>query len=874
MDAHVRRLKDDPPARNGIDKTSHRSLGIVGVAALFALGALSESISGQSGSRAQRLQADGIAKIDHWTNYVRRTGDAKGTVGELAAAESDLRTSLDLYLKDKDYAGAAWSTIKLGNIKQLRSEFNQAATDYQTAIELAQRANRIDYETKALARIAYVELQLDRMDAAKDHSRQAMDLGVNCGNKAFYFEALDVAGETEIKLGNLVAAGEFLDRALAMSAEVEDKQQLYMGYMDRADIYYNLAAKCDYQRYYDVCYHSLDRAREDYRKGLAITDELGYQFISKVFNSLLKDLDEREALLRGTQRSSQTLGDTKLFSPHKAGDVLVTESFAAGSSSPQDLAFFEAAFKQLQDWRSRLRQQGLTTPDLNPSELQLEGQLAQMKGNDEAALAAFLHSVDLLEKDRRNLRDEQARGTFLEDKIGFYYQPALILLDQKRYAEAFALFEKSRSRAMADMLASRPLNLGTVQERTLFSQLQTLRFGIAAQQQRLFNLAGSKDRDQHISEIVQIEKLISAQQQQYQELERRIAREAPNLRQLISSDPVTLESVMHSAREGAYDVFYYVVQENVLVLWHINGSGVQVKNVFLPRIQLAGKTAGLQKLLLARKNAADEKFDTTYARELFLFLIQPVRSAVTNNHLVIIPHEELNSLPFQVLQSPETGKFLGEEFAISYAPSATVLESLQTRPNLRKGRLLAVADPGIHDAKEEVEAIGRLYPAQSKVVTQAPASKEDIKTWVGDYDLVHLSVHGKFNASDPLLSYLQFREVPPDNGRLTAADMFGLPLQKNSVVVLSACETGRVEATHANEVLGMVRSLLYAGAGQLVLSSWQVDAASTRLWMETFYREGQSAPPAEAARRALLAVKSRPDYSHPFFWAPFLMTGK
>jgi CHAT domain-containing protein len=44
--------------------------------------------------------------------------------------------------------------------------------------------------------------------------------------------------------------------------------------------------------------------------------------------------------------------------------------------------------------------------------------------------------------------------------------------------------------------------------------------------------------------------------------------------------------------------------------------------------------------------------------------------------------------------------------------------------------------------------------------------------------------------------------------------------------------------------------------------------------METFYKEGQTNPPAEAARLALVAVKSRPEYSHPYFWAPFSMTGK
>jgi CHAT domain-containing protein len=44
--------------------------------------------------------------------------------------------------------------------------------------------------------------------------------------------------------------------------------------------------------------------------------------------------------------------------------------------------------------------------------------------------------------------------------------------------------------------------------------------------------------------------------------------------------------------------------------------------------------------------------------------------------------------------------------------------------------------------------------------------------------------------------------------------------------------------------------------------------------MNTFYREGQTKEPSEAARLALIAVKSQPDFNHPFFWAPFLLTGK
>jgi CHAT domain-containing protein/tetratricopeptide (TPR) repeat protein len=830
--------------------------------------------SAQSGNDPQQLQKSGVARIDHWTDYVRRTGDAKSTVSELAAAQFELKASYDLFMQRQDFTGASWSAIKLGDIQRFLNQWGQGVPLYKSAIDLAGRANRTDYQTKALARLAFSELKINEADAAEEHIREALRLGANSGNKNFFFEALDVASQIEVARGNLAAAAENLDRALSMSNQIDDKRQLYFGYADRGEIYYQIALKCDYQRTFDVCYHSLELARVDYEKAIALARELGYEFVSQSFQTIVNGLDERKALIEKTQSANQRATDSKLFSPQTPKDVLVTEHFTFGAMDPATIAPLENELKQVNDWQARLQQQGLFVQDLNPSDLCLQGQLEEDKGNDDAALAAFQQADDLLEKDRRKLGDEQARGAFLNDKIDCFYHPALLLLDRKRYSEAFSLFERSRSRVMADLLAGQPLTLGNAQEQTLYSQLQTLRLNIAAKQEKLFDLTGSQKRDQNVKLIAQLESEIDNLQQQFYQLEARIGKQAPNLKQLTAAEPVTLETVQRSAAQEGYDVLYYVVMSSELVLWHINGSEVQVKNVFLPHVQLTKKTTSLRDSLVARRDAPDAKFDEETSRQLFLYLIQPVLSSLKGNHLIIVPQEELNSIPFQALQNPATGRYLGESFAISYAPSATVLASLGNKSPLKNGRLLAVADPEIHDAIEEVDAIGRLYPGRSKVVTQSAVNKADIKAWVGDYSVVHLSVHGMFNISDPLLSYLQFKAAPPDTGRLSAAEMFGLPLQKNSLVVLSACETGRVEDTHANEVLGMVRSLLYAGAGNLVLSSWEVNARSTKLWMETFYREGQTYPPAEAARQALIAVKSQPEYSHPFYWAPFVMTGK
>ena len=92
--------------------------------------------------------------------------------------------------------------------------------------------------------------------------------------------------------------------------------------------------------------------------------------------------------------------------------------------------------------------------------------------------------------------------------------------------------------------------------------------------------------------------------------------------------------------------------------------------------------------------------------------------------------------------------------------------------------------------------------------------------------------------------------------------------------MLSGCETGRAEATHGNEILGMVRALIYAGAGTLVVSYWKVDSTATALWMRTFYETARSRPLQEAARAALARVKATPEYAHPYYWAAFTMVGR
>jgi CHAT domain-containing protein len=60
------------------------------------------------------------------------------------------------------------------------------------------------------------------------------------------------------------------------------------------------------------------------------------------------------------------------------------------------------------------------------------------------------------------------------------------------------------------------------------------------------------------------------------------------------------------------------------------------------------------------------------------------------------------------------------------------------------------------------------------------------------------------------------------------------------------------------------------------MTLWEVNDAATVDLMEEFYRQlAAQAPAAEALRQAKLSMLRSPRaaYRHPYFWAPFALTG-
>lgn len=107
---------------------------------------------------------------------------------------------------------------------------------------------------------------------------------------------------------------------------------------------------------------------------------------------------------------------------------------------------------------------------------------------------------------------------------------------------------------------------------------------------------------------------------------------------------------------------------------------------------------------------------------------------------------------------------------------------------------------------------------------------------------------------------------------LSLYDLYQLNLSAD-LVALSGCATGLNVVAAGDELLGLIRGLLSAGAKSLLLSLWDVHDRSTAELMTAFYRRLQGgARKASALQGAMLELREQ--YPHPYYWAAFILVGK
>jgi len=511
----------------------------------------------------------------------------------------------------------------------------------------------------------------------------------------------------------------------------------------------------------------------------------------------------------------------------------------------------------------------------------LLGRLAQTQANYQRAEAEYREAIHNLELLRGRVMVEFTAG-FLEDKQSVYEDLVSLYLNHlKDLPTAWTYAERAKSRALIDLLAHRidlTIRSRSPEDDQLVQELIDLRAERSRLYRRLQESRREAVREGNIKASVErgqeAEAEILALEQKIEEKWNALLQRNADYERDVSLSVVSLQRVQsYLAAETC--LLEYFIAHGELFAFTITQNNIEVQSLGrLSKVKRWLKLFEMNLQAVASTNPTRIATLTARARgllhNLYRLLIQPLAYKLNEYaRLLIVPHGMLHALPFHALYDGQT--YLLERYEISYLPSASVLPySRQSEPTGEGALILAHTQGGTLPGRERE---GRLIKQLTKgeFLLDKKATLAHFHQHAPACQILHLATHGQFKADNPLFSGLAL-----EDGELTTLDIFNSRLCA-SLVVLSACETARAKLGGGDELLGLSRAFLYAGATSLVVSQWKVEDESTEQLMGAFYRHLMAGcSKAEALRNAqqqFIQQKKGTIYAHPFFWSAFFLMG-
>jgi CHAT domain-containing protein len=505
------------------------------------------------------------------------------------------------------------------------------------------------------------------------------------------------------------------------------------------------------------------------------------------------------------------------------------------------------------------------------------GDILAHQGEMIGARRAFRKAVQELEILRTNIHVDELRMTFLKDKLKIYeslVRANLRIADPESLREAFEAVERAKSRTLVDLLAN---NVASVHpNRESDSELVEYLRSIREELNWYYTRINIEERKApHISNQT-VKTLIDEVQQRENQLVKLLRQVSPQpsgyltLQRVVTS---SLEEIQESIPEDSVLIEFYTVDDRVVV-FAVTRNGFQV----FPDIasESALRTSlDLLRFQLTKFNLGSayvKRFGTTlleganeHLHEIYAQLIPPIQGILEGRRSIIfVPHAFMHYIPFHALYDGQ--RYLIDDFEISYAPSATIYRScIPGNSNNNEPLIIGVPDVRAPQILDEVQNVASVLP-NSRVLIGLNATAERLREFSGDAGIIHIASHGAFRSDNPMFSSIQL-----GNTWLSLFDIYSLKVSAK-LVTLSGCGTGMSKVVAGDELIGLVRGFLYAGARSLVVSLWDVHDETTAGLMKDFYSHlARGASHWQSLRSAILNLKeSQP---HPYYWAPFIGIG-
>jgi CHAT domain-containing protein/tetratricopeptide (TPR) repeat protein len=240
------------------------------------------------------------------------------------------------------------------------------------------------------------------------------------------------------------------------------------------------------------------------------------------------------------------------------------------------------------------------------------------------------------------------------------------------------------------------------------------------------------------------------------------------------------------------------------------GAGRGVRHFTAGRTEDAVRAADFAPFALRRLARRRSGDDADSARaildavgpELQDAILGPATAQLGDSPVVVIPPGKLHAVPWALLPA------LGSR-VFSVAPSAQAWMRADAARPPRNRRVALARGPGLVTGGAEVPLLAEMYP-DAAVLSGEDATAKRVLSAVDGAWLAHIAAHGSFRADSPLFSSLRMSDGP-----LTVYDFEQLRRAPYRLV-LSSCDSAVLGLAGADELLGLVSSLLPLGTAGIV----------------------------------------------------------
>ena len=196
--------------------------------------------------------------------------------------------------------------------------------------------------------------------------------------------------------------------------------------------------------------------------------------------------------------------------------------------------------------------------------------------------------------------------------------------------------------------------------------------------------------------------------------------------------------------------------------------------------------------------------------------------------VIVVPPGKLHAIPWALVPALR-------DRVVSVAPSASAwMRARAATPPSRRHVALA-RGPGLVTDGAEVPQVAKLYDDVTVLADNGATARQVLYALEGAW-VAHIAAHGTFRADSPLFSSLHMYDGP-----LTVYDFEQLNRAPYRMV-LSSCDSGVLAPTGANELLGLVSSLLPLGTAGIIAAVVPLNdyaVVPVMVDLHTHLREGQ-----------------------------------